>query len=38
MNFLILFGMCLTKKLSKYVMLLPFTYKDIQRVPINLNP
>ena len=32
--FLISFGICSTPKLSKYIMLLPFTYnKAIQRVP-----
>ena len=35
MNFLISFGMCSTPKLSKYLMLLPFTYKAIQSGPID---
>ena len=35
MNFLISFGICSNPKLSKYVKLLAFTYKEIQRVPID---
>ena len=35
MNFLISFGMCLTPKLSKYVIFLAFTYKAMQWVPID---
>ena len=37
MIFLISFGICSTPKLSKYSMLLPFIYKAIQWVPIDLN-
>ena len=37
MNFLISFGICSTQKLSKYMILLPFTNKAIQLVPIDLN-
>ena len=36
MNFLVSFGICSSPKLSKYITLLPFTYKAIQRVPIDL--
>ena len=35
MNFLILFGIFSTPKLSKYVTFLAFTYKAIQWVPID---
>ena len=35
MNFFIPFGMCSTSKLSKYITLLPLTYKAIQWVPID---
>ena len=28
---------CSTRKLSKYIMLLPLTYKAMQRVPTDLN-
>ena len=38
MNFLISFEMCSTSKLSKYIILLQFTYKVIQWVPIDLKP
>ena len=37
MNFLFFFGICSTPKLSKYIILLPFTYKTIQWVPTDLN-
>ena len=36
MNFLISFRMYSTPKVSKYVTLLPFTYKAIERVPTDL--
>ena len=36
MNFLISFGICSTPKLSKYVIISPFTYKPIQWVPTDL--
>ena len=36
MNFLISFRICSTSNLSKYIALLPFTEKVIQRVPIEL--
>ena len=35
-NFLISFRMYSTPKVSKYVTLLPFTYKAIERVPTDL--
>ena len=35
--FFISLEMCLTPKLSRYLTLLPYTCKDIQRVPIDLN-
>ena len=37
LSFLVSFGICPTLKLSKYITLLPFTYKSIQWVPIDLN-
>ena len=37
MNFLTFFGICLTPKLPKYIMLLPFEYNASQKVPIDLN-
>ena len=37
MNFLISFEIFSTPKLSKYIILLPFTYKASQSVPIDLN-
>ena len=37
MNFLISFRVCSTPKMSKCITLLSFTYKAIQRVPIDLN-
>ena len=37
MDFLISFGICSPPKPSKYITLLPFTYKAIQCVPIDLN-
>ena len=38
MLFSIYFGIYLTSKLSNYMILLPFTYKHIQWIPIDLNP
>ena len=35
MNLLICFGMCSTSKLSEYIIILLFTYKAIQLVPID---
>ena len=37
MNFLTSIGRCSTQKLSECIILLPFTCKAIQWVPIDLN-
>ena len=36
-NILVSFGICSILKLSKYIILLPFRYKIVQRVPIDLH-